>query len=43
MWIDHILRKKEDDLDRPKVLLLAFTGVAASIIGDSTIYSRKDY
>ena len=43
MWIDHILRKKEDDLDRPKVLLLAFTGVAASIIGDSTIYLRKDY
>ena len=32
-WIDHILRKSNDNPDMPKVLLLAYTGVAAAIIG----------
>ena len=33
-WVDYILRSKDDNPDMPKVLLLAFTGVAASIIGN---------
>ena len=32
-WIDHILRKSNDNPDMPKVLLLAYTGVAAALIG----------
>ena len=33
MWAEKILRKEGDDPHKPRVLLMAFTGKAASLIG----------
>ena len=34
LWTEKLLRKHGDDPLKPKVLLLAFTGKAASLIGN---------
>ena len=38
-WVDKILREANDNPEKPKVLLLAYTGNAASLIGGTTFHS----
>lgn len=38
-WVDKILREANDNPLKPKILLLAYTGNAASLIGGTTFHS----
>ena len=38
-WCEKTLRKPGDNPDQPKMMIMAFTGIAASQIGGSTVHS----
>ena len=41
-WVEHILRRAGDNPDKPRILLMAPTGMAASVVDGMTICSSLD-
>ena len=42
-WVDHILPKAGEDVDKPRILLTAYAGMAACLIGGQTLHSAFNF